>query len=74
MFLRRYLSTNRKAEADQSSLGKDGTSTAYKSNVTTAPYNLSGRDSVRQPGSSITDTLGVAEKSKVESTNYSKHI
>ena len=40
----------------------------YSSNVTTAPYTLSGRDSMRQPGSS----LGLPEKSKVTTPNYSK--
>ena len=59
MFLRRYLSTNPIAEA---------------SNVTTAPYTLSDRDSMRQPGSSLTDTLSVAEKSKVVTTNYGKRL
>ena len=46
------------------------------SNVTTAPsHSLSGRDSVGQPDenkSSLTDTFGIAEKSKVTTTNYSK--
>ena len=72
MSLQRFPPTNRKAEADQSSLRKDGTSTTtYKSNVTTATYNLPGRDSVRQAGS---DALGVAESSQVATPNYSKYL
>ena len=48
----------------------------YTSNVTTvASHTLAGRDStMRQPGSSLTDTFGVAEKSKVATTNYSKRL
>ena len=71
MSLRRYLSKNPKVEADQSSLGNDRTP-SYTSNATTAPYTLSDRDSMRQPGSSLTGTLSVAEKSKVATTNYGK--
>ena len=75
MSLQRYLSTNREAEADQSSLENDRTpASTHASNVTTAPYNLSGRDSVKQPESSLTNTIGIAEKSKVAITNYSKHL
>ena len=75
MSLQRFPPTNRKAEVDQSSLGNDGTPTnTYASNDTTAPYNLPGRDSVRQPGSSLTNTLGVAEKYKVANPNYSKRL
>ena len=75
----RYLSTNRKAVADQNSLGKDGTPTStYTSNVTTAPsHSLSGRDSVGQAGeteSSLTDTIATAEKSKVATPDYSKRL
>ena len=51
-------------------------STYNTSNVTTAPsHTLAGRDYVRQPDeseSSLADTSGVAEKSNVGSTNYSK--
>ena len=50
----------------------------YNSNVTTAPsHSLSGRDSVGEPDeneSSLTDTMGIAKKSKVETTDYSKHL
>ena len=48
----------------------------YTSNVTTAPsHTLAGRDStMTQPGSSLTDTLGIAEKSEVATTNYSKRL
>ena len=51
---------------------------SYSAHVTTAPtHNLTGRDSTRLPGeteSSLTDTLGVAETSKVPTSglNYSK--
>ena len=42
MLLRRFLTKNRKADADQTSMGDDRTT----SNVTTIPtHNLSGRDS-----------------------------
>ena len=71
MSLRRYLSTDRKAEADQSSMENDRTP-PYNSNVKAAPI---GRDSLRQPGSSLsTDTRDVAEKYKVAlaNPNYSK--
>ena len=47
--------------------------TPYTSNVTTAPYNLSGSDSLRQE-SSLTNTIGIAKKSKVASANYSKGL
>ena len=66
MSLRRFPPTNRNAETDQSSLGKDRTPT-YS--------NLTGRDSETPPDrteSSLTDTIGVAERSKVATTNYSK--
>ena len=47
--------------------------TPYNSNVNmTAPYNLSGRDSVRQESS--LNTIGNAEKTKVASPNYSKRL
>jgi hypothetical protein len=79
MSLQRFLPTDHKAEANRSSLENDRTSTCT-SNVTTAPaHTLSGRDSVRQPNETesslkLTDTLGVAETSKIEtsSPNYSK--
>ena len=71
MSQQQFPPTNRKAEADQTLPTLPPT---YKSNVTTATYNLSGRDFVRQAGSSLTDTLGVAEKSKVATTNYSKYL
>ena len=63
MSLLRYLSRNRKAKADQSSLGKDGTptrtSSTYTSNVTTAPsHSLSGRDVVGQPDETDQSSLG----------------
>ena len=73
MSLLRFLQTSRKAENDRPS-----------SNVTTAPSQSlpqaqAGRDSVEQPDekfvkneSSLTATIGIAEKSKVETTNYSK--
>ena len=65
MSLPRFPSINRKAENDGPS-----------SNVTAAPsHSLSGRDSVGQPDkneSSLTDTISIAEKSKVATTNYSK--
>ena len=51
MFMRQFLTKNRKAEADGST--------------------LPGRDSVRQPENTLTDTLGVAEASS-STTNYSK--
>ena len=77
MFLRRYFSKNRNAEVDRSSLGEDRSPT-YASNITTAPsYTLPGRDYVRQSDeteSSLSDTIGVAEKSKVATTNYSKRL
>ena len=66
--------TNRDAETDRSSLGNDRTPTY--SNVTRAPsHTLAGRDSETPPDrteSSLTDTIGVTEKSKVATTNYSK--
>ena len=46
---------------------------AETSNIMMAPYTHSDRDSMRQPGSSLTDTLSVAKKSKV-ATNYSKRL
>ena len=77
MSLRRFFTTNRKAKTDRSSLGKERTPTY--SNVTTAPgpsHNLAGQDYVGQPDeteSSLTDTIGVAEKSEVAATpDYSK--
>ena len=46
--------------------------TTYTSNDTTTPsLTLPGGDNVRQPGSSLTDTL--AEASQVATPNYSKH-
>ena len=49
MLLRRFLTKNRKADADQTSMGNDRTS-PYTSNVTTIPtHNLSGRDSETPP-------------------------
>ena len=67
------------SEADQSSLGKDRTSTTpnstYTSDVSTTPsLTLPGRDNERQPGSSLTDSdpLSVAEASQVATPNYSK--
>ena len=84
MSLLRYLSRIRKAKADQSSLGKDGTpttSSTYTSNVTIASsHSLSGRDSVGQPDetdeteSSLTDTIGIAEKSQVATPDYGKRL
>ena len=81
MALRRFPSTNRKAEAGQSSFGNDRTlAPTYTSNFMTSPYHtLPGRDSVRQLDetigkSSLTDTLGVAEKSRVTTPNYSKRL
>ena len=94
MLLRRFLSKNRNAEADQTSMGDDRTT----SSVTTTPtHNLSGRDSEMPPEplspststshtlagydfetppdrteSSLTDSIGVAEKFKVATANYSK--
>jgi hypothetical protein len=78
----RFLTKNRKAEADhRSSLEIDrppSTVVTYTSNVTTAPSDsLSGRDSVGQPDeteSSLTDTIGIAEKSEVAASNYSKRL
>jgi hypothetical protein len=68
MSLRRFLPTNRKAEADQSSLENDRLPT-YTPNVTTTPtHTLPGRDSE----SSLADTLGVAETSEIATPNYSK--
>ena len=64
MSQRPYLSTNPNAEADQSSLEDDRTP-PY---ATTARYTLSDR-SMRQPGSSLMDTL-----SKVATTDYSKRL
>jgi hypothetical protein len=63
-------------EAYRSSVETDRTPT-YTSNVTAAPaHSLPGRDSVRQKtkSSPLTETLGVAETSKVgiASANYSK--
>jgi hypothetical protein len=69
MSLRRFLPTNRNAEADRSSLEN----IIYTSNVTTAPtHNLSGLDFVGPPEYSPTDTLGVAEASQLATPNYSK--
>ena len=58
MLLRRFLTKNRKAEADHV--------------TTTTSHTLPGRDIVRQSGSSLTDTLDVAEASQVATPNYSK--
>jgi hypothetical protein len=67
MSLRRFLPTNRKAEANQKNDIRPPTT--YTSNVTTTPtHTLPGRDSE----SSLTDTLGVAETSEVATPNYSK--
>ena len=55
MYLRQFSTTNRKSEADQSSMTTDRTP-PHTSNVMTASSH-SGRDSVRQPGSSLTDRL-----------------
>ena len=55
MYLGRFSRTNRKSEADQSSMTTDRTP-PHTSNVMTASSH-SGRDSVRQPGSSLTDRL-----------------
>ena len=72
MSLRRFLSTNRNAEADQSLLGSDEPP-SYTSNITTAPpHTLPGRDSVRPSESSHSGTLGVAETSQISTPNYSK--
>ena len=74
MSLRRFLPTTRNAEADRT------LAPTYTSNVMTPPsHTLPGRDSVRQPDetlgkSSHTDTLGVAEKSRVTTPNYSKYL
>ena len=74
MFLRQIFKTNRKFEADHSSLGNDRI--PYTSNVTTGPsytnlsHTLSGRDTVMQPESSLTDTLRVSEADTTQ--NYSK--
>ena len=86
MSLRRFLSTNSNVEATQSSLDNDRTPT-YASNLTTASTHtdgvnslsdrmraLSGSDSVTVPDeteSSLTDTLGVAEKA---TPRYSKRL
>ena len=76
MSLRRFLTKNRKAEVNRSSLENDRPPTStYTSNVTTTPsHTLPGRDSVRQPEYSLTDTLGhgVAEASQVATPDYSK--
>ena len=64
MSLLRYLLKNRKAKTDQSSMEND----------TTAPYNLTGRDSLGQESeSSLTNTIH-AKKSKVANADYSKHL
>ena len=76
MSLRRFLPTDRNAEADRSSLPvENDRPPSYTSNVTTAPtHNLTGRDSVRQPNETESSTLGVAETSGVATPNpnYSK--
>ena len=75
MALRRFHRTTHKADADRTPAP-----TIYTSNVMTPPSNtLPGRDSVRQLDettgkSSHTDTLGVAEKSRVTTPNYSKRL
>ena len=64
MSLLRYLLKNRKAKTDQSSMEND----------TTAPYNLSGRDSLGQESeSSFTNTIR-AKKSNVANADYSKRL
>ena len=74
MALRRFPPTTRRADADRT------LAPTYTSNVMTPPYHtLPGRDSVRQPDettgkSSLTDALGVGEKSSVTTPNYSKHL
>ena len=74
MLLRRFLTKNRKAEAqaDQSTLGNDRSpEPPYISNVTTTPsLTLPGRDFVRQPEYSLTDTIGVPASQAT--TDYSK--
>ena len=66
MSLRRFVPTNRNAEADQSSL-ENARTTTFTSNVTTVPtHNLSGRDPV-ETASSLMDSLGVADP------NYGEH-
>ena len=85
MALRRIPQTTRKAEADRSSMENDRTlDPTYTSEVKTVTppphwHNLPGLDSVRQIDetigkSSLTDTLGVAEKSRVTTPNYSKRL
>ena len=85
MALRRIPQTSRKAEADRSSMEIDRTlDPTYTSEVKTVTppphwHNLPGLDSVRQLDetigkSSLTDTLGVAEKSRVTTPNYSKRL
>ena len=81
MASRRFPPTTRKAEADPSSLGNDRTlDSTYTTKVMTPPsHNLPGCDSVRQLDettgkSSLTDTFGVAEKSRVTTPNYSKRL
>ena len=81
MSLRRFLLTNRKGEADRSSLENIGAPiSTYTSNVASAPsHTLSGSDTVGQRGeteSSFTDvsTLDVAEKCRVEGPDYSKRV
>ena len=57
--MRRFFSTNRKAEADRSVLENDSN---YTSNVTTSPdttapsHTLPGRDSLREPEYTIDST------------------
>ena len=71
MSLQRFSPSTHKAEADRT------LAPTYTSNVITPPsHTLSGRDSVRQPETeaSLTDTLGVAEKSPVTTPNYSKRL
>ena len=76
--LRRFLTKihNADSEADQSSTENDRTP-PYNSNVRTRTepsHTLPGRHSVAQPGSSLTETLGVEEASQVASPNYSKRL
>ena len=78
MALRRFHRTSTgtgKADADRTLAPA-----IYASNVMTPPsHTLPGRDSVRQLDEttgkfSHTDTLGVAEKSRVTTPNYSKRL
>ena len=75
MSLSRFPPTNRKAEADD----RTPTTSSYasSSNVTTPSHSLSGRDSVGKPDktkSLLMDTIGIAEKSKVATPDYSKRM